>query len=1067
VKNFSCIQKLKKHYSEQHKKNCFKFMAVLFLLFFFMLAYTPGQPLAQAASKQVLFISSYSLDWDGFPKQLEGVKSELDDSVEIKYIFMYGKFNTPEQAKAKAHANVQFMLKVVPKFDLVIASNDLALEFVMENRKKYFKDIPIVFEGINSEDFASLSAMDPTVTGIVETFEFKDTINAAHNLFPNATKVVGVSDDTETGKGSSKQFMNQKKYFPQLEFSILNTSVLTQQEIAAKLESYDEKTILLFLVFTKDKNGNFYNAREGTQFVAKHAKIPIFKSDELGIMDGVLGGKLLSYKEMGKSTGRIVMLILNGTPPESIPMEKVPLKYIFNKDVLEKFKLSPDKLPPHSIILNPSPSFFEKNQEQLRPLIAAVAFLILLIILAVGDSWHRRILYRKLSKTQNQLAVAEKSLLAAVKDTDIFYWEYYPQSSSAVLGNMGKKFAGLPTKLNDFPHSWRELNLIHPDDLPEFTRIHQEILDGKDSSVCQLRTLQEGKYCWEKVKYTVIQRDEQGKTFKVIGTALSIDKEKELELRYNEQLNNRQVLIARAKGYCKLNVTNNKVVEMSNVAAGYPYGNFSSANSLLREMKSRVVADSQKTEKAIVFLCTGLLQAFQQGNTHWEFEILYAFTPTDKTWVNVVLDILENPTTGQIEAYLSLLDIQKQKQTEFQYKVHLEAALTKAEKASMAKGNFLSMMSHEIRTPMNVIIGFTDLALDECREDAIAEYLKKIKFSSGLLLGLINDILDMSKLESRKLDLNCETVQAKEFISRLVELIKPQFQVKNINFVVTARGDKQKYLQLDKLRCQQIFMNIFSNAAKFTQNNGRVEMLIDTKKNSADKVLVTIKAKDNGIGMSREFLKKIFQPFEQENDARVSKYAGTGLGMAITKKLVELMEGSITVKSEKNIGTEFTIILPLTIGKAEDVKDESHLASAFDTGKLAGVHVLVAEDQPINVEIVKKLLEKQNMFVEVSRDGEECLKKFKAKPPDYYGAILMDIRMPVMDGLEATRLIRTLNRKDAKTIPIIAMTANAFVSDQAETKAAGMNAHLAKPLDPQQMYQVLAKFIDKQVQQSE
>jgi signal transduction histidine kinase len=134
-------------------------------------------------------------------------------------------------------------------------------------------------------------------------------------------------------------------------------------------------------------------------------------------------------------------------------------------------------------------------------------------------------------------------------------------------------------------------------------------------------------------------------------------------------------------------------------------------------------------------------------------------------------------------------------------------------------------------------------------------------------MGLINDILDMSKLESRKLDLNCETVQAKEFISRLVELIKPQFQVKNINFVVTARGDKQKYLQLDKLRCQQIFMNIFSNAAKFTQNNGRVEMLIDTKKNSADKVLVTIKAKDNGIGMSREFLKKIFQPFEQENDA--------------------------------------------------------------------------------------------------------------------------------------------------------------------------------------------------------
>lgn len=1046
---------------EQHKINCSKILAVFFMLFFLFIPFTPVQSIAQAASKQVLFISSYSLDWDGFPKQLEGIKTEIDDSVEIKYVFMYGKYNTPKDANARTHENVKFMLKYVPKFDLIIAGDDLALQFVLNNRQKYFKDTPVVFEGINSEEFAVMAARDSTVTGVVETFDFSDTIKVAKNLFPQATKVVGLSDDTETGHGSSQQFLKCQKDFPQLQFSVLDASALNKNELAAKLASYDHDTILLFLVFTKDKDGNFYNAREGVVFVTKYAKIPVFKGDELGIMDGVLGGKLLSYREMGKTTGRIVMNILNGTPAESIPIETVAPKYVFNKDVLEKFNLPADKLPDNCTIINPSPSFFEKNEEELRPILAAVGVLILLILLAVGDSWRRRILYRSLSKAQNNLALTEKSLLAAVKDADLYYWEYFPQSKEAFVGNMGKKLIGSAPKLTNFPQSWLALNIIHPDDLREIHRMHSEILAGKKTASCQVRTFLEGKYGWEKVKYTVIQRDAAGRAFKVIGTALSIQREKEMELRYNEQLNNRQVLIARAKGYCKLDVTNNKVLELANVAVGSNVQINSSADVLLRAMKARVAVESKKNEKDIAFLCSGLLQAFHQGNTHWEFEMLYAFTPLDKTWVNAVLDILENPTTGQIEAYLSLLDIQKQKQTELQYQVHLEEALIKAEKASMAKGNFLSMMSHEIRTPMNVIIGFTDLALDECKDKAITEYLKKINFSSKLLLGLINDILDMSKLESRKMELDCETVPVKEFIGRLVELIKPQFQAKNIAFTVTARGVKEKYLKLDKLHCQQIFMNIFSNAAKFTQENGKVEFVMLTESLSPDKVQVTIKAKDNGIGMSHEFLGKIFRPFEQENDVRVSKYAGTGLGMAITKKIVELMNGSITVKSEKDVGTEFTIVLPLAIGKADEVKNADLLALDSNILNLTGVRVLIAEDQPINVEIVTKLLEKQKMFVDVTTNGKECLEKFKANPPNYYSAILMDVRMPIMDGLEATRCIRALNRPDGKTIPIIAMTANAFVSDQAETKSAGMNAHLAKPLDPQKMYQVLAKFVGR------
>lgn len=689
----------------------------------------------------------------------------------------------------------------------------------------------------------------------------------------------------------------------------------------------------------------------------------------------------------------------------------------------------------------------------------AVGVLLLVMFLMILDSLRLRRLYHKLSKTQNDLEFAEKSLLAAVKDTNIFYWEYYPQSSMAMEGSPSKKFMGVYGKITNYPQAWLDLHIIYDADVPEFLRIHNEILAGADSSSCELRTFQDGKYVWEHIRYTVIQKDDNGKALRVIGTAVGIQREKDLEQRYNEQLNTKKVLVARAKGYCKLDVTSNKVLEVSHVAPDCKPEDFSTGDSLLLEMRARVAADSNDGELQILSSCAGLREAFRQGNTHYEFEVLYAFTTGDKTWANAISDLLENPSTGHLEAYISLLDIQKVKQTEFRYKVHLEDALAKAEKASSAKGDFLSMMSHEIRTPMNVITGFTDLALDECKDKNIGEYLKKIKFSNALLLGLINDILDMSKLENSKLDLHYETVDADEFIGRLNELIKPQLQAKNISFVVRDIGEKGLFLKLDRIRCQQIFMNLFSNATKFTNENGRVELFMDTEKIAPDAVQVTIKVKDNGIGMSPEFLKKIFLPFEQENDARVSQYTGTGLGMSITKRLVKLMNGSISVESVKNVGTEFTVVLPLAIGKAEDVKQEGLVAQDFDKTKLSGVRVLVAEDQPINVEIVRKLLEKEKLVVEVSQNGKECLDKFRTKPAGYYGAILMDVRMPVMNGLDATREIRSLNRADAKTIPIIAMTANAFVSDQAETKAAGMNAHLAKPINPQEMYSILAHFI--------
>jgi signal transduction histidine kinase/ActR/RegA family two-component response regulator len=483
------------------------------------------------------------------------------------------------------------------------------------------------------------------------------------------------------------------------------------------------------------------------------------------------------------------------------------------------------------------------------------------------------------------------------------------------------------------------------------------------------------------------------------------------------------------------------------------------ADALLTKLHKRVMAGNKHQEALTLTDCASLNKAFAQGNTHFEMELLYAFKLNKPTWVNGILDILENPLTGKLEAFFFLVDIQQQKMKELQYKTHLEEALAAAEKANVAKSEFLSTMSHEIRTPMNVIAGFTGIALAECQDPAIASYLRKITFSNTLLLGIINDVLDMNKLESNKVALQLETVAPREFLSAMQELVEPQMREKHIDFVVEYVDELPAAVKLDKLRCQQIFMNIFSNAAKFTNEYGKVELIVKCLKTDDGKCLITTIAKDNGIGMSPEFQKKLFLPFEQENDVRVSKYTGTGIGMAIVKNLIAIMGGSISVRSTKNVGTEYTIELPLELGNPVDIKEAGAHIGTFETPQFTGKRILLAEDQPLNVEIATRLLRKQGFSVDTVVNGQECLERFEAAAQGYYAAILMDIRMPIMTGLEAAQAIRRLERNDAKAIPIIAMTANAFVTDRDEALAAGMNDHVAKPVEPQVLYNTLAKYI--------
>ena len=387
----------------------------------------------------------------------------------------------------------------------------------------------------------------------------------------------------------------------------------------------------------------------------------------------------------------------------------------------------------------------------------------------------------------------------------------------------------------------------------------------------------------------------------------------------------------------------------------------------------------------------------------------------------------------------------------------LELAVQRETKANLAKREFLFNMSHDIRTPMNAIIGFTALAQTHIDDrDQVEDYLKKISVSSQHLLSLINDVLDMSRIESGKVTLEAKPVHLPELVHELRDIIQAVVSKKDLSLTLDTVGVENEDVIADPLRLEQILINVLANAVKFTPDGGQIGLWIVQKDTApAGYADFEFHIKDNGIGMSEEFQKHIFEQFARERTSTVSKIQGTGLGMAITKSLVDMMGGRITVKSEQGKGSEFTISLRFPIGEAKTGQTPPAAKASAFTGK----KLLVVEDNELNLEIASTLLKEAGFEVDTAENGKIAVEKVEAASADRYDLILMDIQMPEMDGYEATRRIRALPDAKKAALPIVAMTANAFEDDRKNALHAGMNGHIAKPLDIQKLFQVLSELL--------
>ena len=447
----------------------------------------------------------------------------------------------------------------------------------------------------------------------------------------------------------------------------------------------------------------------------------------------------------------------------------------------------------------------------------------------------------------------------------------------------------------------------------------------------------------------------------------------------------------------------------------------------------------------------GLLSGQQR---EWDLEFEHLETKERRWFHNIAIG-------SEVEGRTKYILVMSDRTADKQVNQALSDAVAAAETANRAKSTFLSNMSHDIRTPMNAIIGFTNIALHQDSVPEMHNCLKKIEESSDHLLSLLNDVLDLSRIESGKVEFSPVPANITAVTDSVIEIVKGMLLNRELNFEVHREPLQNPYVMTEPVRIREILVNILNNAVKFTKDGGTIRFDAGSRPGAdAQHIVICYRIKDTGIGMSKDFQKKLFDEFAQEENGVRTQYKGTGLGMPISKKYVELMGGTITVDSRKGVGTTFTVEIPMELTNAEKVEKTKPLVQHND---LKGIKVLLAEDNELNAELATMLLEDLGMTVTRAADGQEVVDLFAEHPAGTYDIILMDIMMPKMDGHQAAKAIRAMyaDRPDAEEIPIIALSANAFSEDVQASLDAGMNGHVSKPLNMEEVTKVIERNLNR------
>ncbi len=612
--------------------------------------------------------------------------------------------------------------------------------------------------------------------------------------------------------------------------------------------------------------------------------------------------------------------------------------------------------------------------------------------------------------------------------------------------------------------------MVHPDDLDEVEKsIEKQIMNSRRNlDYVEYRIIcSDGEVRWVEDFGHYVRSDEYGGVFYVFISDVTdkmnshAKRESELisELRDQELL--RTALQSTAFSYREVYILDlvNSYYRMI-----YPDNHNVTARGDYRELLKKRVAytktDSRMHGDILERLQPEQIQKALTKENVVEYRYIRNMPEGGEEWCVVTFTVNECRDGTPVSAVMGVRSIERIIRSEEKQNAILKDALMQARQANEAKNMFLANMSHDIRTPMNAIVGFSTLLENEAEHpDKVRQYARRITSSSRHLLGLINDVLDMSRIESGKIALNVARLQLHELLDEITTIIAPQAQEKNQQFTVRMEGAAPKQILADRLRLTQVLINLLTNAVKYTPENGTITLRVQNcRQRSAGYARLRFIVADNGIGMSEEFQKTIFEPFTREINSLTNKVQGTGLGMAITRNLVGLMGGTIAVKSKKGEGSTFTVDMEFALPEQTEEPEPEIVVEAAER-LLPGKRFLVAEDNEINAEILGEVLKLEGVEYDLAKDGREAVELFANSAPGYYDMILMDIQMPRMNGYEATKAIRTSGRPDARTVPIAAMTANAFSEDVQRALDSGMNVHIAKPIDIAALHETFRRLM--------
>lgn len=658
------------------------------------------------------------------------------------------------------------------------------------------------------------------------------------------------------------------------------------------------------------------------------------------------------------------------------------------------------------------------------------------------------------TKRLDEQSQAWRGLLRKVlENTSTFEAYYYPKERKKVHPeeicnkyHWNKQYEGMP-------YSFSQI-YVEPEYQQVYEAMYESIHNGADSASCEVAF--RGQKQWFHAILSVIEHDEKGYPTLVVSTVediterkLSQLEKKQLQIISNFTINHDYECLA------IIDVEANQY--FVHYSENWEKKHFSEVDTITDDSQKRIkniIHESDISKFTIHHIIENL-------NKEKESEYIIFYRSTNNIHKEARCCWFEKNK----KLLITVQNVERRWRQEQESKQKIMEALEIAEAANHAKSDFLSRMSHDIRTPLNAIMGMTNIAKKYSNDmDKVKYCLDSISNSSNYLTLLINDVLDMAKIENGKLKLNEEKFDLDEIVTKMLPIVTPLIDSKKHQMIVNYEKLKHKWVKGDMVRLQQILLNILSNAVKYTNPEGKIEFnMKELSSNKKGYGFYQFDIIDNGIGMDKEFLLRLFNPFERKDNERVGHIEGTGLGMSIAKNIANMMEGDITVESEENKGSHFTLTVYLKLLE-EQQEGSSFKEQEKQIPNFTGKNILLVEDNVINLEIAEEILSTTGAKIETAENGKEAVEKVEQSIENYYSMIFMDVRMPIMNGYEAVEIIRGLERQDVKIVPIIAMTADAFAEDVKKAKDCGMNEHIAKPIDIDKLYEIMKQYNELSVE---